>query len=78
MAEAKRLKVKYVPPTLEAIDQVAKAVCRQLAEENPGFRPPEVVQDLAVFLNVIARIQAAHLNQIREGDQLLDRDTESD
>lgn len=67
-----------MPPTLEAIDQVAKAVCKQLAEENPGFRPPEVVQDLAAFLNVIARIQAAHLNQTRDGDHPLDTKAESD
>jgi len=75
MAEAKRLKVKYVPPTLEAIDQVAKAVCEQLAEENPGFRPPEVVQDLAAFLSVVARIHAAHLNQQENALQVLDTES---
>lgn len=63
MTETPRLKVKYVPPSLEAIDLVAKAVCEQLAEENPGFHPPEVVQDLAAFLSVVARIHAAHLNR---------------
>ena len=77
MAEAKRLKVKYVPPTLEAIDQVAKAVCRQLAEENPGFRPPEMVQDLASFLSVVARIHAAHLNRQEEVLETLDTKAQS-
>ncbi|MCC6973581.1 MAG: hypothetical protein IT322_06185 [Anaerolineae bacterium] len=78
MAEAKRLKVKYVPPTLEMIDQAAKAVCEQLAAENPAFRPPEVAQDMAAFLSVVARIHAAHLNRQEETREVLDRENESD
>jgi len=78
MSKAPNVKVKYVPPSLEAIDLVAKAVCEHLAVENPAFRPPEVVQDLAAFLNVIARIQAQRHNQNRSADQPLDRESESD
>ncbi|CAG0937614.1 hypothetical protein TFLX_06559 [Thermoflexales bacterium] len=78
MSKTPRVKVKYVPPSLEAIDLLAKAVCEQLAVENPAFRPPEVVQDLAAFLNLIARIQAQRLNQNRSADQPLDRESESE
>ncbi|CAG0966217.1 hypothetical protein PLCT2_01057 [Planctomycetaceae bacterium] len=77
MTEEKTLKVKYVPPTLEVIDQVAKAVCEQLAAENPGFRPPEVVQDLAAFLSVVARIHAAHLNRQEDALEALDTKAQS-
>jgi len=77
MTQPPRLKVKYVPPSLEAIDLVAKAVCEQLAAENPGFRPPEVVQDLAAFLSVVARIHAAHLNRQEDALEALDNKEQS-
>ncbi|MBE2192897.1 MAG: hypothetical protein IAE83_01870 [Anaerolinea sp.] len=77
MSKTPRVKVKYVPPSLEAIDLVAKAVCEQLGQENPAFRPPKVVQDLAAFLNLIARIQAQRLNQNSSADQPLDNKAQS-
>jgi hypothetical protein len=69
--------IMYVPPTPEALEQVARGVCEKMAESDPSFKRSDVVYGFASFLNVMARMRANRLNALKNSDDLtlLDTDT---
>jgi hypothetical protein len=57
--------IKYVPPTPEVLEQVARGVCQKMAELDPSFKRPEIVYGFSAFLYVMARIHANRLNKLK-------------
>jgi hypothetical protein len=55
--------VKYVPPSSETIDTVARNVCRRLADSDPSFNEPDVVYGFASFLRVVAKMHTNNRNK---------------
>jgi len=63
--DALRKRITYVPPTPATLEQVARGVCRKLAELDPSFDRPEIVYEFSAFLNVMARMHANRLNRLK-------------
>jgi hypothetical protein len=60
-------RVIYVPPSKNCIKSFARDVCSRLADDrDPGLNDPEIVNGLADFLEVIARIEAKRLSDPEE------------
>lgn len=61
--QPKRKRIEYVPPPDKAIDKFARDVCAALAEKrnDPSMLNWEIVNGLAEFLKLAARVQAKHL-----------------
>jgi len=56
--------VVYVPPTPDAIDHYAYAVCKQLGQgDDEQRRNTAFVREFASFMKVVVRITAKHLNK---------------
>jgi len=69
--------VTYVVPSPEDLEKAAQTICRQLATTDARFSEPEIAHGLSNFLNVIAHIQAAKLNQAHDQQPPEPIDTES-
>ena len=61
-------KIIYVPPAPEVLEEVARGVCKRMAETDPSFQRSEIVYGFAAFLNVMARMRANRLNTLNESD----------
>jgi hypothetical protein len=66
--------IKYVPPAPELLEQIARGVCKKLAELDPSFEGPEIIYEFSAFLNIMARMHANRLNRLKSstGSNLLD------
>lgn len=63
--------IEYLPPAEADVYAYAEQLCRRIAEKHgDAFEEPEVVQGLAEFMRISARIQAKHLNN---SPQLVDK-----
>ncbi len=69
--------VKYVPPSPETIDAVARNVCRKLADSDPSFNEPDVVYSFASFLSVVVKIHANNRNKRSKNAALASLDTDT-
>lgn len=67
---------EYVPPSQDTLDEVARNVCRKLAESDPSFNEPDVVYGFAALLSAVAKMHANSLNKRGQSvDQMfLDKD----
>jgi cyanate lyase len=63
------------PPARRELDQLAFAVCQQMAEKDAAFKAVEVRRGLADFLCVVAAIYAKHLSRDTESQQV-DKESE--
>jgi hypothetical protein len=64
--------VTYHPPTASDIHQYTRAVCKELAGRiSAEFDTPEVHNELAGFIKVVASICSKQLNK---GIEILDRE----
>ena len=54
-------KTEYVPPDEQVFEQLAKRFCETVSERGDSFSSSEVVQGLAEFLTVVARLTAKSL-----------------
>jgi hypothetical protein len=59
--------IEYLPPAEADIHAYAEQVCQRIAQKRGAeFSEPDVVQGLADFMRIAARIQAKHLNNSSE------------
>jgi hypothetical protein len=74
MDELSKHRVEHVAPGPEVFERVAENLCRDLSVSDSNFGRPEVVSGIAVFLNVVARMYANHLNNLStsNGPEMLD------
>jgi hypothetical protein len=70
-------RVEYVPPTADMIDEVARNVCRKLADSDPLFNEPDVVYGFASFLSAVAKMHANHLNKLTKSNDRMSLDTDA-
>ena len=54
-------KTEYVPPDEQVFEQLARRFCETLSERGDSFSSSEVVEGLAEFLAVVARLTAKSL-----------------
>jgi hypothetical protein len=57
--------IKYVPPTPEVLEQVARGVCQKLGELDPSFSVEETMYEFSAFLSAVAKMHANRLNKLK-------------
>ncbi|MBN8638869.1 MAG: hypothetical protein J0M07_26375 [Anaerolineae bacterium] len=70
--------IQYLPPSREAVQAFAQAVCAALAQtrNDPALESKESVKGLTHFLEVVTRIQAQYLSATN--GELIDTETKSE
>ncbi len=78
--DSKRKNIRYVAPSPELVEQIARKVCDKLAVAHPLCSHSEVVHSFTTFLSVVSRMYTNHLNGPEHFDEvdLLDNDTQKD
>jgi effector-binding domain-containing protein len=69
--------ITYVPPAPEVLEQVARSVCRKLADSDPLFNEPDVVYGFASFLSAVAKMHANHLTKLAKSTDIASLDTDT-
>ena len=59
--------VQFVPPSDEALYQVAHSICVELGRQNPVCLRPEVCHGLALYLNIVAAVHVRMANAMNSG-----------